>query len=228
MGFSCLVTPNGARWWRLKYRIEGREKLLSLGIYPDVSLKTARERRDDARKLIADGIDPSRKRRAAKRAVADTFEGIAREWLDQQRKRLASNTFAILVDRLERFAFPNLGNRSVASITAEDLLTTLRRVESQGKHETAHRVRSLCGRILRYAVTTGRAERDVSGDLRGALTPVKTTNFAALTEPVRIGGLLRAIDGYDGQPAAHAALRLAPLVFVRPGELRAAEWSNST
>src|SRR5690606_19100968 len=128
--------------------------------------------------------------------------------------------------RLERFVFPYIGSRPVASIKAADLLSVLRRVEATGKHETAHRTRSLVGRILRYAVATGRAERDVSGDLKGALTPPEPKNFAAITDPRRIGELLRSIDGYIGQPMTHAALKLAPLTFVRPGELRAAEWSE--
>jgi integrase len=190
-----------------------------------VSLKRAREKRDEARSLIADGVDPSLKRQAEKLAHADTFEAIAREWLAKQpftEKTLekAEWTFNDLI-------FPFIGSRPIKSITAPDVRTSvLRRLESRGKHETAHRTKQRIGQVFRYAIATGRAERDVTADLRGALAPVVTTNHAAVTEPAKIGELLRAIDGYHGQPATEAALKLAPLVFVRPGELSAATWAE--
>lgn len=224
-GLYLLVTPEGSRLWRLKYRYEGREKLLSLGAYPDVSLKAARQRRDDARRVLADGIDPSEERRAKRAAQADTFKLIAEEWFAKQ-KHVSANTVRRNRERLEKYVFPSLGNRPINNITAKDLLMALRRIEAQGIHETAHRTRAICGRILRYAVATGKAERDVSADLKGALTPVTTTNHAAIIDPVRVGELLRAIDGYVGQPEVMAALKLAPLVFVRPGELRGAQWAE--
>lgn len=224
-GLYLLVTPEGSRLWRLKYRFEGREKLLSLGAYPDVSLKMARERRDDARRTLVSGTDPSEQRKAAKAAQADTFKVIAQEWLAKQ-KHLSQNTITRERDRLEKYIYPPLGNRPVDNITAKDLLMALRRIEARGKHETAHRTRAICGRVLRYAVATGKAERDVSADLKGALTTPLTRNFAAIIDPAKVGELLRAIDGYVGQPEVWAALRLAPLVFVRPGELRGAEWSE--
>ena len=225
-GLFLLINPNGSRLWRLKYRIENREKLLAIGAYPDVGLKRAREKRDEARKLIADGIDPSAKRQAEKVAAAETFEAVGREWMELQRQRLTPSTFERNLRFLEDFLFPYLGRLPIARIKAQELLSTLKRVEARGHNETAHRVRAIAGNVFRYAIVTGRAERDVSADLRGALAPVVTRNRAAITDPARIGDLLRAIDAYRGQPATEAALKLAPLTFVRPGELRAAQWSE--
>jgi integrase len=185
-----------------------------------------REKRDDARKLVADGVDASAKRQAERATHAETFEAIGREWLELQSKSLAAETMEILGTRLKSFLYPYVGSRPVASITAQELLTALRRIEARGRHETAHRVRALAGRVLRYAVATGRAQHDVAADLKDALAPVKSRNFASVTEPARVGELLRAIDGYSGQPITAFALKLAPLVFVRPGELRGAEWSE--
>jgi len=225
-GLFLLVSPDGGRWWRFKYRLEGREKGLSLGIYPDVPLKRARERRDEARRLVADGIDPSSRRKAQKAALADTFEAVAREWLDMKRKALAEVTSDKRLQRFEAFLFPRLGRRPISTITAPELLDALRRVERHGKNVTAHRLRSESGQIFRYAIATGRAERDIAADLRGALTPVVVKNHAAITDPAGIGQLLRAIDSYQGQQTTEAALKLAPLVFVRPGELRKAQWEE--
>ena len=225
-GLFLLVTPTGGRLWRFRYRLGGVEKLLTLGAYPDVPLKRAREKREDARKLVADGIDPSAKRQAERATHAETFEAIAKEWLDLQSKSLAAETIDILGTRLKSFLYPYVGSRPVASITAQELLAALRRIEARGKHETAHRVRSLAGRVFRYAVATVRAQHDVAADLKDALAPVKSRNFASVTEPARVGELLRAIDGYTGQPITAMALKLAPLVFVRPGELRGAKWSE--
>jgi hypothetical protein len=227
-GLTLLINPDGSKWWRLRYRIGGREKMLSLGVYPDVGLKRARERRDDARRQIADGVDPSSKRQAEKVGRANTFELVGREWLQLQAGSIKASTHERELSQLERFVFPYLGGRPVTEITAPEVLTVLKRVESRGINDTAHRVRSTCSRIFSYAVATGRAERNPTTDLRGALAPVVKQNFAAITEPARIGELLRAIEGYVGQPTTHAALRLAPLVFVRPGEIRAAEWCEFT
>lgn len=225
-GLFMLVTPAGGRLWRFRYRHGGVEKLLALGAYPDVPLKRARERRDDARRLLAEGVDPSVKRRAEKNAAGNTFEAIAREWLALQEPRLGAGTHAREVSQLERFIFPELGARPIAQITPPEVLGALRRVEARGIHDTAHRTRSACSRIFRFAVATGRTDRDVTVDLRGALAPVQRRHLAAIIDPTRIGELLRAIDGYVGQATTHAALKLAPLVFVRPGELRAAEWKE--
>jgi integrase len=225
-GLFLFVTPTGGRLWRFKYRVQGREKLISLGVYPDVTLKRAREKRDDARKLLADGVDPSVRRQAQRAALMQSFEGVAKEWLELQTKSLAPETISILAARLESGLYPYIGSRPIAAITAQEVLIALRRIEARGKHETAHRVRALAGRVFRYAVATGRAQHDVAADLRGALAPVKSKNFASVTDPVRVGELMRAIHGYSGNPVTVLALKLAPLVFVRPGELRAAEWSE--
>jgi integrase len=223
-GLFLLVTPTGSRLWRLKYRLNGREKLISLGAYPDVTLKRAREKRDAARRLIADGIDPSVQRKAERAALAQSFEGVAKEWLELQTKSLAPETISILTARLDSGLYPYIGSRPIAAITAQEVLIALRRIEARGRHETAHRVRALAGRVFRYAVATGRAHHDVAADLKGALAPVKSKNFASVTDPARVGELMRAIHGYSGHPVTALALKLAPLVFVRPGELRAAEW----
>jgi integrase len=223
-GLYLLVCANGSKLWRLKYRFGGREKLLSLGPYPDVGLKQAREHREAARKLVASGIDPSSHRKREKAAQTNTFEAVASEWLALQAKSLTESTLSRERSRLERFIFPHLGNRPITQITPPELLAALRRIELRGTNESAHRTRSICSRVFRYAVATGRAERDCTTDLRGALPPVTGGHFAAITEPVKIGELLRAIDGYKGQPSTGYALRLAPYVFVRPGELRRAEW----
>ena len=225
-GLFMLVTPSSGRLWRFRYRHRGVEKLLALGAYPDVPLKCAREKRDEARRVVADGVDPSAKRQAERAASADTFQAIAAEWLQLQSKALAVETMEILGTRLKSFLYPYIGSRPVKEITAQELLSALRRIEARGKHETAHRVRALVGRVFRFAVATGRAERDVAADLKDALAPVKSRNFASVTDPARVGQLLRAIEGYDGQPITALALKLAPLVFVRPGELRGAEWKE--
>jgi integrase len=233
-GMFLLLSPSGSRWWRFKYRVDGSEKLLSLGVYPDVSLKLARERRDEARRLLATGVDPCAKRQAEKLSRADTFEAIAREWLalqakpDARNKRpaLAAATLDKAVWMFEKLMFPYLGARPISKITVPELLKVLRRIEVRGKHETCHRTKQRCGQVFRYAIATGRAERDITADLRGALAPIVSRNRAAITDPNRIGELLRAIDGYRGQRTTEFALKLAPLVFVRPLELRAAEWSE--
>jgi len=229
-GLFLLVTPAGGKWWRLKYRFDGKEKQLSLGVYPDVGLKQARKRRDDSRKLLADGIDPSENRKATNSArtssAANSFEVIAREWFAKFSPNWAPSHGDKIIRRLERDIFPWLGVRAIASINAPDLLTALRRIEDRGAVETAHRALQNCGQVFRYAIATGRAERDPTGDLRGALPPVKQTHHAAITDPKAIGELLRAIDGYEGSFVTKCALRLAPLVFVRPGELRNAEWAE--
>lgn len=225
-GLALLVTPAGGKWWRWRYRYGGREKMLSMGVYPDVSLKEAGLRRDKARQLLADGSDPSVLRRAEGEARADTFEAIAREWLALQQRKLATVTLYKAKWMLEAFVFPRLGSRPIRDITPPELLATLRLMEASGKHETTHRTKQRVGQVFRYAIATGRAERDITADLKGALAPVTSTNRAAITDPARVGGLLRAIDGFQGQPATAYALKLAPLLFVRPGELRAAEWSE--
>lgn len=225
-GLYLLVKPQGSRLWRLKYRIQGREKLLAVGNYPEVSLKRAREKRDEARRLLADGIDPSAQRKTEKLVRTETFASLAAEWLDLQRKRLSQSSIEKAEWMFNDLLNPFLGAKPIATITAPEILTALRKVEARGKHETAHRLRQRCGQVFRFAVATGRALRDPTVDLRGALAPIVSSHRAAITEPKGIGELLRSIDEYDGQPATAAALKLAPLLFVRPGELRAAEWSE--
>jgi integrase len=227
-GLYLLIALTGGKRWRLKYRFAGKERLLALGTYPDVGLKKARDKRDAARKLIADGIDPGAERKAAKAALRQreggSFEAVAREWFKKFSAGWAPTHSTTVIKRLERDVFPWLGTRPAGEIAAPDLLTVLRRVEARGALETAHRIHQVCGQVFRYAVATGRAQRDPSADLRGALPPVREKHHAAITEPKQVGALLRAINEYKGSFVTRCALRLAPLVFVRPGELRKAEW----
>jgi integrase len=225
-GLYLLVNPNGASWWRFKYQFEGREKLLSLGVYPHVTLQQARGLRDEARKTLANGVDPSAKRQAEKSSTANTFEAVAKEWLALQEKKLAPATYAKAQWTLETLVCPYIGSRPIAKLGATDVLKVLKRIEGRGIHETAHRTRQRCSQVFRYAVQTERAAHDVTADLRGALAPVVSEHHAGITEPPRIGELLRAIDGYTGQIGTAYALKLAPLLFVRPGELRHAEWTE--
>ena len=227
-GLYLLLTPNGSKLWRLAYRFGGKQKTLALGIYPTITLKQARERRDAAKRLLADKIDPSIQRRIEKQnaTTGNTFRPVASELLEKlEREGLAEVTLAKKRWLLD-FAYSSIGDRPIDKITAPELLSVLRRVEAGGRYETARRLRSTCGMVFRYAIATGRAERDVSIDLRGALTTPKVTHRAAIVDPAGIGALLRAIDGYDGLLLTTHALRLAPLVFVRPGELRQAEWAE--
>lgn len=229
-GLFLLVHPNGGRYWRFKYRYCGKEKLLALGVYPDVSLKDARERRDAARKQVASDIDPSQHRKAIKTAriasAANSFEVVAREWFVKHSPNWAKSHSDKIINRFQNDVFPWIGSRPIAEITAPELLTVARRIESRGALDTAHRALQNCGQVFRYAIATGRAERDSSADLRGALPPVKQKHYATITDPKAIGELLRAIAGYQGSLAVKCALKFAPLVFVRPGELRKAEWSE--
>jgi integrase len=229
-GLYLEIAPTGSRWWRFKYRFAGKEKRISLGVYPDVGLKKARDRRDEMRKLVADGIDPSAARKQQKLmaldAAANTFEAVAREWFEKHSANWEASYSVKLLARLEANIFPWLGDRPIRDIKPPELLSVLRRVESRGVLETAHRLMNYCGNIYRYAVATGRAERDISSDLRGALPPSTPQHHASVTDPEGVAALLRAIDGYRGSNVTRYALQLAPLVFVRPGELRKAEWSE--
>ena len=229
-GMYLEVAPSGGKWWRLKYRIDGKEKRISLGVYPEVSLKEARDRRDEARKLLAKGIDPSAHKQATKAATAsqraNTLEAVGREWYQVNESSWVPTYSVKILSRLERLVFPYLGSRPIAEITAPEMLEILRRIEATGAVESAHRTRNYCSQIFRYAIATGRAERNPAQDLLGTLTPTTPKHLAAVTDPNKVGELLRAIDGYSGTLAVKCALRLAPLVFVRPGELRAAEWAE--
>ena len=227
-GLYLLVQPTGARYWRLKYRFAGTEKLLAVGVYPEITLADARVKREEARALLRAGADPSGERKREKMvqrlAGADTFGAIAAEW--QARQTVSTATAAKTRWLLDTFALPYLGSRPIAEITAPELLAVLRRVEHTGKLETALRVKVKAGQIIRYAIATGRATADPTASLRGALTRPVPKHHAAITDPKGIGALLRAIDSFTGYPVTIAALKLAPLLFVRPGELRAAEWGE--
>ena len=225
-GLYLLANPNGSRWWRFKYYFGGKERGISLGVYPDVPLKYAREQREEARQLVARGIDPSVERRTKRIALENSFKMIAEEWLAMLSKRLAEITMSKARWILNSFIYPRLGSRPIAEITAPELLAVLRPIESRGMNETAHRALQRFSQVFRYAIATGRATRDITSDLRGALAPVVVENRAAMTEPQRIGALPRSIDGYIGHPTTAIALKLSPLVFVRPSELRAAEWAE--
>jgi integrase len=226
-GLHVLIQPTGGKLWRLAYRFAGKQKTLALGVYPAVSLEEARRRRDEAKKLLARSIDPSVQRKANKQAGKDSsFRAVAEEVTAKlEREGRAQATLAKKRWLLD-FAYPAFGDRPVAEITASDLLALLRKIESRGLYETARRLRSTCGMVFRYAIATGRAERDPSMDLRGALTAPQVNHRATIIDPKSIGALLRAIDGFDGQPTTRAALRLAAYLFVRPGELRHAEWNE--
>ncbi|MCK9385885.1 MAG: integrase arm-type DNA-binding domain-containing protein [Nevskia sp.] len=225
-GLYLLVKPTGSKLWRFDYRHEGLRKTLALGTYPEITLAKARERLDSARRQLADGTDPSaakqEQKTAREAAVKNTFEAIAREWLEKQ--DLADVTRAKALWMFESLTFPWIGAKPINAITAPEMLALLRRIEARGKLETAQRVKQQAGRVFRYAVATGRASDDPTAPLRGALATPKTRHRASITDPAQIGPLLRAIDGYQGSFVTACALKLAPLVFVRPGELRHAEW----
>lgn len=228
-GLFLLVNPNGSKLWRLKYRVAGKEKLLAIGIYPDVPLADAREARDHARRLLAAGSDPAAHRKAgkvqAKDAAANSFEVVAREWLAMKADELAPVTFNKARWMLEAFAFPHIGAKPLCAIEPPDVLYALRKVEADGKLETLHRVKGRISEVFRYAIADGRATSDPTRDLRGAIKPKRPVkHHAALTDPKAVGDLLRAMDAYAGTAETCAALKLAPLLFVRPGELRTAEW----
>lgn len=231
-GLFLIVTPAGGKWWRFRYRFGGKEKLLALGVYPGVALASARQKRDDARKLLADGIDPGAHRKAAKAVraglAANTLEVVGREWYAKAAPTMADTTKGKLIRRLEVDVFPWLGDRPIGSIVAGDLIKVIERIEQRGAVDLAKRVHNAVGRIFRYAVGRGLATRDPSRDieLKDILPPADVQHHASVTDPKEVGGLLRAIDGFTGAFSTRCALRLAALVFVRPGNLRHAEWTE--
>lgn len=228
-GLFLLVNPNGSKLWRFKYHYCRKEKQLSFGPYPDVSLSQAREARNEANREKLSGIDPSAARKARKASTKSdttTFEMVAREWLEDMSLTWAESHYTKVMRRLEREIFPSFGHRPISEIGPRDLLGPLKKIVSRGNRETARRVKQICGQVFRYAVATGRAERDITPDLKGALPPPVQRHHPSITDPDEIGGLLRSIDGYSGSPITKLALQLAPLVFVRPGELRRAEWAE--
>lgn len=226
-GLYLLVMPYGRKLWRFKYRFEDKERLLSFGKYPEVSLDDAREKRLEARKAITSGADPGAARKAKKAEetkAKETVESIALEWFRKFRPTWTPGHAKTILSRLRRDVFPWIGSRPINEIKAPEVLALLRRVESRGALESAHRIRSIINQVMRYAVVTGRAEQNPVGDLKGAISQPGERHLAAITEPKEAAELLRAIDGYQGHHVTRCALRLAPLVFVRPGELRHAEW----
>ena len=229
-GLYLLLNPNGSQWWRWDYRHAGKRKTLSMGTYPDTGLKDAREKREAARKLLAAGVDPGDVRKAEKAAgeerAANNFAFIAEEWLARQSPRMAAATLEKARWTLDDLVNPWIGSRPITEIDAPEMLKLLRRIEERGAHETAHRTKQRCSQIFQYAIATGRATNDPTAALRGALAPVVSTSRAAITDPLKMGELLRAIDGYTGSFVVRCAMKLSPLVFVRPGELRQAEWTE--
>ena len=223
-GLYVIVTPKGKKYFRYDYRFQGKRKTISLGVYPTVSLKEARKKLIKVKYLLAEGLDPVAQRGGKK--SSDCFEPVAREWFGIKRKAWTDKHARTVIRRLETFVFPFIGNMPLAQITPPLLLEVLRKIELQGKYETAHRVHQICGQIFRFAIATGKAERDPAADLRGALVTPKPRRMPTILEPAQIGELLRAIDGYEGYFAVKYALKLAPLVFVRSGELRHAEWKE--
>jgi len=225
-GLYLLVTPIGKKNWRFRYVIQGRENMLSLGAYPQVTLKEARERCADVRKLVSNGIDPSLQKKAKTQSLHTTFEKVALEWLENQKPVWSAGYISMTTKRLEKNIFPFLGTRPVNEITPPELLAVLRKIELRGAVDQAHRIREICSQVFRYAIASGRAERDTAADLRGALKAHAATPRAALLDPQKIGGLLRAIDDFDGTFVVKCGLQLLALTFLRPGEVRFGEWTE--
>lgn len=229
-GLFLLITAAGQRYWRIKYRIAGKEKLLALGVYPDVSLAAARKKRDEAREKLAAGIDPGEAKKADKRAVriaaANSFESVALAWMEERRPYVEPAQYDKTLARFKNDALPWLGKRPVSEIQAPEILEVLKRVDSRGARFTAHRLRGEISRVFRYGIKEGFCKSDPARDLVGAIPPAQTEHFASITEPVKVGEMLRAFDGFTGTFPVLCALKLAPMLFVRPGELRQAEWSE--
>ena len=225
-----LVKPDGRRYWRLDYRHAGKRGTMALGVYPGVSLKEAREKRANASKLLEKGVNPSAYKKLTRGvgsiSAGDSFSTVADEWLEKMGAEGRSESTLGKLKWLLSFARPLIDERPIGAITAPELLTVLRTVEVRGRYETARRLRSTCGAVIRYAIATGRAQRDITLDLNGALISPKVKHYASIVDPAKVGQLLRAIDAYEGQPEVSIALRVAPHVFVRPGGLRCSEWSE--
>lgn len=230
-GLYLEVAPGGGKWWRFKYRFGNKEKRISLGVYPKVGLRQARSLRDAARELLTRGIDPCLQRKAARNPLCQpgdphAFETVAREWFAKFSPAWAPSHATRILRRLERDVFPWIGAHHLDRITPAMLLAVLRRIEERGAIETAHRARENCSQVWRYAVATQRAPRDLTVDLRGAIPPARVRHFPAVIDPKQVAPLLRALHGYQGSFIVTCAMRLAPLVFVRPGELRMARWAD--
>jgi len=229
-GLFLVVAPNGSKYWRLRYYDKGKEKEVALGIYPALPLSDARKEKDKFRALIKNGIDPITHKQTQKddqrRANENSFEVIAREWHGKNFHTWTPDHAETIMSRLERDIFPWLGHKPITAITPPEMLATLRRIESRGALDTAHRIHQICGKVFRYAVATGRAERDPCADVKGALPPTRQKHLASIIDPVEVGKLLLAIEGYKGTLIARCALQIAPYLFCRPGELRHMEWKE--
>ncbi|WP_036232641.1 tyrosine-type recombinase/integrase [Marinobacterium litorale] len=229
-GLYLEVRANGSKYWRMKYRFQGKEKLAAFGVYPDVSLAAAREQRDAARTQLTQGIDPNATKRAKKQAgreaAENSFELIAREWFSIQMTDMSEGHQKRTIRALEKHLFGSIGKRPISEITALDLLPVLRKIEDKGHVETAHRVKQVAGQVFRYGIVTGRCDRNPCTDLKDALRPAKKSHFAAITNPKELGRLLVSIDEYPGTPAVIAALKCSALWFCRPGELRQVRWDQ--
>jgi len=229
-GMYLHVKKSGSKYWRLKYRMDGKEKLLAIGVYPDTDLKKARDKRDDARRLLADGIDPNAVKQSSKQArrqaLADSFEVVSLEWYAKQHPHWSKSHSDRVLRSIQRDLIPHIGSKPLNDLSPVDVLHTLRRVEARGAIETAHRVKQVAGQVFRYGIATGRAERDPTQDLAGALQKPIEKHLAAITNPAEVAQLMKAIDGYRGTPTVEAALKLSPLLFCRPGELRHLEWQE--
>ncbi|MEI8158538.1 MAG: integrase arm-type DNA-binding domain-containing protein [Burkholderiales bacterium] len=226
-----LHVKEAGKYWRMNYRFTGKQKTLALGVYPEVSLSKARKRREIAREQLAEGIDPGVAKREERQAKADaaanTFEAVARVWLTKTAAKRAEVTQSRITTLLEKDVFPFIGGMPITAIKPRDVLDkSVRKIEARGSIDTAHRAKQICGQIFRYAVAIGMTERDITTDLRGALEAIPESHFSAITEPKQAGELLRSIFDYSGHPCTVAALKLSAMVFVRPGELRTAEWTE--
>jgi integrase len=230
-GLYLEIAPSGGKLWRFKYRFAGKAKLLALGRWPETSLSAARRKREEARELLARGIDPGEARKAEKlrqkALAANTFEAVARAWIDKELSKKSQTHRERVVSRLERFVFPIIGKRPIAELTAKEIRDeVLRRVEGLNILETAHRVRQVVGQVIRWAILEGIAKEDPTQALRGALPKADTKHMAAPTKPKKVGEILRALDAFQGSPVVAAAIRLLPLVFCRPGELITMRWAD--
>jgi integrase len=229
-GLYLEVQPNGSKYWRMKYRMAGKEKRLSFGVYPEVRPPEARDKAEKARDLIRAGTDPAEEKKAVKRdselANASTFEIVSREWMEGRKASVAIGQYEKTLARMVNDVFPWLGKRPISEIDAPEILIIMRRIDNRGARFTAHRVRSEISRVFRYAIATGRAKSDPARDLIGAIPPAVEKHFASITEPAKVAEMLRAFDGFSGTFPVLCALKLAPLLFVRPGELRKAEWAH--
>ncbi|WP_321404782.1 tyrosine-type recombinase/integrase [Maridesulfovibrio sp.] len=228
-GLYLVISPNGRKWWRFRYQMNGKRTMLSLGTYPYITLQEARIKRGELKSQIAKGIDPSRKRKEDQRksGATEAFEAISREWFGKQVSGWSERHAKTTMERMEKNIFPFIGNRPISELGVQDMLSVTQRCEKRGAVETARRIRQIMSQVFRYAVAAGRAERDPAADIKGTIPSArKVKHFPSITDPKKIGPLLRAIDEFSGTLVVHCALRIAPLVFVRPGELRAAEWSE--